>query len=92
MSIYINMSINIDIDIKISINMNMNITIKINITTTRLKFTWTLKLKFSSSTLPIVSDDLAGEKSEANDNEEKRVETRACDEQTLPEKLFINFK
>ena len=48
--------------------------------------TWKLILKLTS-TLPIVSDNLAGEKSEANDNEEKRVETRACDEQTLPEKL-----
>ena len=36
--------------------------------------------------LPIVGDDLAGEESEADDDEQERIETRASDEQTLPEK------
>ena len=35
---------------------------------------------------PIVGDDLAGEESEADDDEQERIETRASDEQTLPEK------
>ena len=36
----------------------------------------------------VVGDDLAGEESEADDDEQERIETRASDEQTLPEKNY----
>ena len=93
-----NMNINTCVSINIITNINIDTELR-NVKffkQTKFEFNWdwdwaqkyTNTIFFSSTfAIPIVGDNFAGKKGEANDNEEKCVETRAGDEQTLPEKL-----